>query len=353
MALIDIIMPLYNKAATVERSVRSILNQRLSDWRLIVVDDGGTDDGAERVRRFQDRRIELIHQPNQGAGAARNAGLACANADFIAFLDADDEWLPDYLTNALQAFQANPDVGLVGTMYQEYPPWRNVQRLYARRNVREGIYQLRGDESARWVGGLVPFFSCWNSVVRLDAARRYGVFFDKARDMKELQPLSGFSKFVPGTTRYQWEDVPFFLRLVFNEKFMILGPTEVIYHREASELFPSGRPHPAIPFLDYPELVLNACPDAKKKLMCKVLDYYALKCIRGWARFGLAAQSRELFGRYPGVRSFGIQYYRCRYELLFSRWFPYWVRFKCEVGPPVRLFLAKVSNPFRKSPTGP
>ncbi len=63
----------------------------------------------------------------------------------------------------------------------------------------------------------------------------------------------------------------------------------------------------------------------------KVLDYYALKCVREWARFGLSNQARELFGRYPGIQSFRREYYRFQYELLFSRWFPQWVRFKCAV----------------------
>jgi glycosyltransferase involved in cell wall biosynthesis len=325
MAQIDIIMPLYNKAATVERAVRSILNQRLTDWRLIVVDDGSTDDGPQIVQDFRDSRIELIRQTNCGPGAARNAGLARSKGEFVAFLDADDEWLTDYLHNAVQAMRANNDVGLVGTMYRESPPWRNIPRLYARRGVREGVYQLRGDESPRRTGWLVPFFSCWNSLIRGDSARRYGGFYDKARCL-------------------YGEDAPFFLRILFNEKFMIIGPQGVIYHRDASALSLSGRAHPPLPFLDHPELVLTWCPEEKKLLMRKVLDYYALRTIREWTRYGLRDQARELFGRYPGIRTFGPEYYRFRYELLLSRWFPHWVRFKCAVGPPARLIAAKFTK---------
>ncbi len=74
MALVDIVMPLYNKAETVARSIESIRQQELEDWHLIVVDDGSTDEGAQIVREIQDKRIELISQENQGPGAARNVG---------------------------------------------------------------------------------------------------------------------------------------------------------------------------------------------------------------------------------------------------------------------------------------
>jgi glycosyltransferase involved in cell wall biosynthesis len=325
MAQIDIIMPLYNKAATVERAVLSILNQRLSDWRLIVVDDGSTDDGPNIVQGFDNARIEMIRQENRGPGAARNTGLDRSRGEFIAFLDADDEWLTDYLHNAVQAMRTDNDVGLVGTMYRESPPWRNIPRLYARRGVREGVYQLRGDESPRWVGGLVPFFSCWNCLIRRDSARRYGGFYDKNRCL-------------------YGEDAPFFLRMLFNEKFMVIGPQEVIYHRDASALTPPGRPHPPIPILEQPDLVMNCCPQKKIPLLRKVLDYYALKCGREWARFGLSDQAKELFNRYPGIRAFGTEYFRFRYELLLSRWFPCWIRFKCLVGPPTRLFVSKFTK---------
>ena len=120
MAEVTMVIPLYNKSSLVERAIRSIQEQTFEDWHLIVVDDGSTDDGGDIVRGIVDGRIELIRQSNQGPGAARNAGIARAESEFIAFLDADDQWYPWYLANALEAIQKN-DVAMVVSMFHEWP----------------------------------------------------------------------------------------------------------------------------------------------------------------------------------------------------------------------------------------
>src|SRR5450759_2144524 len=97
----SIVIPLYNKEATVERAIRSALSQTIQDFEIIVVDDGSTDNGAKVVASIDDHRIRLIHQKNQGVSVARNRGIAEAKYDLIAFLDADDEWLPDFLKTIL------------------------------------------------------------------------------------------------------------------------------------------------------------------------------------------------------------------------------------------------------------
>jgi glycosyltransferase involved in cell wall biosynthesis len=91
---VSIIIPLYNKAPYVRRALESIAAQSLSDFEVIVIDDGSTDDGAAIVAGYSDARYRLIHQANAGPGAARNTGIAQSRGEFIAFLDADDEWLP-------------------------------------------------------------------------------------------------------------------------------------------------------------------------------------------------------------------------------------------------------------------
>lgn len=95
--IISIVMPLYNKAADVERAIKSVLLQTVSDFELIVVNDGSTDKGREVVRGIKDSRIKIIDQENAGVSAARNRGIKEATANLIAFLDADDEWESDFL----------------------------------------------------------------------------------------------------------------------------------------------------------------------------------------------------------------------------------------------------------------
>lgn len=99
---VSIIMPLYNKEREVNRAVKSVLAQTVRDYELIVVNDGSTDKGPEIVRNINDPRIRIIDQENGGVSAARNRGIKEASAELISFLDADDEWHPDFLETIMR-----------------------------------------------------------------------------------------------------------------------------------------------------------------------------------------------------------------------------------------------------------
>lgn len=113
----SVVIPLYNKAATVERAINSVLNQTVQDFEIIVVNDGSTDKGPDIVPAINDYRIRLIHQENQGVSAARNRGIAEAKHDLIAFLDADDEWCQEYLETIRRMVILHPDCSLYATRY--------------------------------------------------------------------------------------------------------------------------------------------------------------------------------------------------------------------------------------------
>lgn len=90
--MVSIIVPVYNCEKYLDRCVSSVVAQTLEDWELILVDDGSTDGSGESCDRWavRDSRIRVIHQPNRGASAARNAGLDAATGDWIGFVDGDD-----------------------------------------------------------------------------------------------------------------------------------------------------------------------------------------------------------------------------------------------------------------------
>jgi len=98
---VSIVMPLFNKERDVERAIHSILIQSFRDYEIIIVNDGSTDRGPDIVSKIIDSRLRMIHQANAGVSAARNRGIEEARADLIAFLDADDEWKPDFLETIL------------------------------------------------------------------------------------------------------------------------------------------------------------------------------------------------------------------------------------------------------------
>ena len=114
-------MPAYNARPFIEDSIQSVLSQDYPDIELIVVDDGSKDGTPEVAEKFGNR-VKVLRQTNAGPAAARNRGIAAASGDFIAFLDADDIWLPGKLASQVQYLQAHPDVGVVfGGFLRWYP----------------------------------------------------------------------------------------------------------------------------------------------------------------------------------------------------------------------------------------
>lgn len=110
---IAVVIPLYNKKDTLLRCLASVRAQTRRPDEVVVVDDGSSDGGADLVAAAPHEDLRLVRQANGGVSAARNRGVAEARADWVAFLDADDEWHPDFLQLASRA--ATPEVGVVFT----------------------------------------------------------------------------------------------------------------------------------------------------------------------------------------------------------------------------------------------
>jgi glycosyltransferase involved in cell wall biosynthesis len=120
---ISVIIPLYNKAAYVERAVQSALSQIPGPDEVLVIDDGSTDDGLARLERFAgDSRVRIVRQKNAGEGAARNRGLSEMRGELAAFLDADDEWLPGHLEGILELSLRFPEAGILATGFRSVGP---------------------------------------------------------------------------------------------------------------------------------------------------------------------------------------------------------------------------------------
>lgn len=110
MPELSVIIPVYNKADYICRALRSVLNQTYQDFEVVVVDDGSTDNSVSKVSSIEDNRIRLIRQENHGVSAARNTGIAGAKGNWIAFLDADDEWHPKKIERQMYYLEKYPDV---------------------------------------------------------------------------------------------------------------------------------------------------------------------------------------------------------------------------------------------------
>ena len=117
MSKFTVVIPLYNKAAYIAGTVKSVLNQTCQDFELIIVDDGSQDGGADCLKSIEDSRIRIIRQENQGVSAARNTGVWNATGTYIAFLDADDSWEGNYLEEISEIIERYPDSDIFVTGY--------------------------------------------------------------------------------------------------------------------------------------------------------------------------------------------------------------------------------------------
>lgn len=108
---ISVIIPAYNSGKTIVKSLDSIVNQTIAIYEVLIIDDGSTDDTAEMVFNYIDKHpshnIKLLQQPNYGPSSARNLGIEHAKGNLIAFLDSDDQWLPDKTMEQIELFKTH------------------------------------------------------------------------------------------------------------------------------------------------------------------------------------------------------------------------------------------------------
>lgn len=110
MPEVSVIIPTYNRSQSIERAIRSVQGQTFQSLEIIVIDDGSTDNTEDIVKSVIDDRIRYIRcETNRGSGAARNEGLKIAQGRHIAFLDSDDEWLPEKLERQVERMETEPD----------------------------------------------------------------------------------------------------------------------------------------------------------------------------------------------------------------------------------------------------
>lgn len=189
----SIIIPTYNRATHVSRSIESALDQTYADHEVIVVDDGSTDDTEDIVTGYDDPRVNYVYQENAGANAARNRGIKRANGIYISFLDSDDELHPDALKVSVEVLRREPtSCGGVATSYQKIRDGEtdNVLEATDGKITRDDIVD----------GNVVGGFSC--TTFRREV-------FDRVGFLKEGLPAS--------------QDYEFYLR-VFEEYYMVGVP---------------------------------------------------------------------------------------------------------------------------------
>lgn len=289
---VSIVIPLYNKAPYVERALNSIAAQTFSDFEVIVVDDGSTDNGAALARRYPDPRVRLMSQSNAGPGPARNAGLAQAKGDLVAFLDADDEWLSTYLEDSVGRLEKlGAEVAAISSGYLEYPAAESKEKMWRKWGIKDGAFRVT-PETAPWLAvRMLAYMTPPSTLARVEVIRKWGGFYNYGKCL--------FA-----------EDAFLWLKVLLNETVAFNLEPLVKIHREASGLSKNLRhARPVEPFLLDPSEIEAACPPLLRNLLSDVLAIRAAKtaCVLGY--WGQWREAKSLMRRFTTAKNWRLPYY--------------------------------------------
>lgn len=168
MAEVSVIVPVYNAEKTLSRSVESVLAQTELDWELWLVNDGSSDGSLALCREYEaaDPRIHVIDKPNGGVGSARNAGLDAAAGEYVAFLDSDDAYEPNFLKTLLTLAKRESAPVVCGSVREVYPEKNGEEKADI---LKAGVFRTPKDilqsfflDDPDWL------FVCWNKLFRRD-----------------------------------------------------------------------------------------------------------------------------------------------------------------------------------------
>lgn len=164
--MFSIILPLYNKAPYVEKTLESIALQRFKDYELIILNDGSTDKSLETVHYYiqkntvlknlqEEGLLRIISQENQGVSVTRNNGVKLAQQDYIVFIDGDDWWKPDFLYEMALLIEKCPEAGIYGTSFSKVYKHKTIEAQFDLPSDFESGYidycQLYADNATEWM----------------------------------------------------------------------------------------------------------------------------------------------------------------------------------------------------------
>ena len=210
--LVSVIIPAFNCGDCLPRAIESVLDQTYPNIECIVVDDGSTDDTAA-IARFYGENVKLVSQENSGVSSARNTGIAHANGELIAFLDADDSWHPSKLEKQVQLLQEHREVVLVSTDLMTYSPEHvgGEPPAAAKESYGPGMIEIHSDFLPLF---RAPYLGTPSVMVRAQRAKEVGCF---------------------DTSLPIGEDVDFYFRMCAGCSYaLIRQPLTIIYQRSGS-----------------------------------------------------------------------------------------------------------------------
>lgn len=211
MPYLSVVIPLYNKEKQIKQTIDSVLSQDFSDFELVIINDGSTDNSFNIVTGINDDRIRMINQPNSGVSNARNRGMAEAKGKYIVFLDADDSFMP----KAFDVLKEAPDIDIIiGSFIQTDDEGNVVGYLYNK------------------VDGLVE--NVYRSYWKREFYIRMGNMFIKNSFLKQQNPFR--------TDMTLYEDKEWILRLLDSASIYSFSKIVLNYNRGSTGLSHGFKP---------------------------------------------------------------------------------------------------------------
>ncbi|MEM4166724.1 MAG: glycosyltransferase [Candidatus Bilamarchaeaceae archaeon] len=298
----SVVIPLYNKLYYIGRTIKSVLSQTYMNYELIVVDDGSTDKSVDVVRKFDDKRIRIIQQKNAGESAARNRGINEAKYEFIAFLDADDEWQPNFLAEIKRLCSLCPSAKVFATGYEIHNTNGKIINVAYRKGLTKDYLILIEDYFS-------ASLSMGNSIVNSSSIVIHKEVFNNVGYFKENAPL--------GADIDMWGRIAIKYSIAYSPKIC------AIYHCDAENRTCKRAVIPSFyPLVDtyYELLKNNEIPSKLKKSMSVFVYHEQLKTIRKNYYFGNLTIARSLIKR---LEPFDVSDNFKKISLLIITYFPF------------------------------
>lgn len=286
---VSVIIPTYNREKTIKRCIDSIVNQTMPPYEIIVVDDCSMDNTLGILNKFYPD-IKIVKQNHRGAQAARNAGIRVAQGEYIAFLDSDDEWLPDKLELQIRELKKNPDAVICGDGIIQQD-WKGaIPKIYdatRRRNNeigRKKLYKLKGKSGYAYKKILRTSFCLYQALLT---------------SKKNLLDIGMLDENVP--SYQEWDTA---IRLAKRHEFIYLHKPLFIYHLHDGETI-SKDEHKSIDGLEYiyrkfqyeiaGELGISELTQRYRALMKMCIKYRDIRFIKYFVRYILGKMNVFVF----------------------------------------------------------
>lgn len=184
--MVSVVIPLYNKRNSITNTLKSVCEQTISCFEVIVVDDGSTDNSVEVVKQFDDSRIRLIQKENGGVCSARNRGIKEAKGEYIALLDADDVWDKDYLLEQKKMIEDFPEAAMWGINFAEVADGELIRELPTGlpdefRGIIEDYFSM-----PKMKGRVSDLFCSSSVVIRKSAFEKAGMFDERMKYSEDI-----------------------------------------------------------------------------------------------------------------------------------------------------------------------